>query len=104
MFSIMIVKHHYETLLEYKRKEVLVKRIDGSVVSSPLAPQAKYRAPYFPGFAGPEKPRNSGILAPGRQKKCGPIGQFQVKKLPKKRRFWLDLADRFKFQNVGNSK
>ena len=52
MFSIMIVKHHYETLLEYKRKEVLVKRIDVSVVSSPLTPQAKYRALYFPGFAG----------------------------------------------------
>ena len=52
MFSIMIVKHHNETLLEYKRKEVLVKRIDVSINSSPLIPSTKYRALYFPGFAG----------------------------------------------------
>ena len=52
MFSIMIVKHHYETLVEHKRQEVLVKRIGLSVDSSPLTPQAKYRALYFPGFAG----------------------------------------------------
>lgn len=52
MFSIMIVKHHNETLLEYKRREVFVKRIDVPHHSSPLSTQAKYRALYFPVFAG----------------------------------------------------